>query len=87
MTLVFLFNSEQGNLGNSTHQHVQVPSHYPGYYPVGNTFMPLPFGLFFGAPGHGQDTQQENFTRSFYANPYNYNIKFICMQQFILARN
>jgi hypothetical protein len=36
--------------------------------------MPLPFGPFFGTPGHGQDTQLENSTGSFDANPYNYNM-------------
>ena len=58
----------QGHLGTITHQHhIQIP----GYYPVGNDFMPPSFGPFFGTPDHGRGTQPGNATQSFNANPNN----------------
>jgi len=58
----------QGHLATSTHQHhIQIP----GYYPVGNDFMPPSFGPFFGTPDHGRGTQPGNPTQSFDANPKN----------------
>ena len=62
----------QGHLRTSTHQHhIQIPGYYPGYYPVGNDFMPPSFGPFFGTTDHGQGTQPGNATQSFNANPNN----------------
>lgn len=53
--------------------------HMPGYYPVGNGFMPQSLGSFFWTPQHVQNTHQGNSTQqSVGENRYNMFAHFSC---------